>query len=215
MGSYSQGEIVTATRIVTVLTTKNPKLQLIFNKDAVSLSSELDSQIKETCRLKLKWHEKIKGIGPVLKKAKNVFNKYRDLIKNRLPGMSKIDWQKLNVKPDLFCLNIEKLIDFYKDNQEELPFATIAIEELNPISDELNRKLTEIKEALRLYRNSVKTKKHVLVKAEKFFYEVRRFVCRELGQNSPEYSQVKDKVIRRSAKETFQPDEVIEESIVV
>lgn len=113
-----------------------------------------------------------------------------------------MDWQKSNVKPDIFFLNFEKLIGFIDDNSESLPFAEKALEELIPISDEIDQELAEDREALRLYRNSVKIKNLVLEKSEDFFLEVRRFIRRELGFNSPEYSQVKDQAIRKAAEKS-------------
>ena len=59
---------------------------------------------------------------------------------------------------------------------------------------------------MRLYRNSVKVKKLALEKSEDFFLEVRRFIRRELGYKSPEYSQVKDKAIRKAAENSEQQD---------
>jgi hypothetical protein len=117
-----------------------------------------------------------------------------------------MDWQKSNVKPDIFYINFEKLIGFIEDNSESLPFADKALEELIPISDEIDRELEEDREALRLYRNSVKVKNLALEKSEEFFLEVRRFIRRELGYKSPEYSQVKDKAIRKAAENSEQQD---------
>ncbi len=200
--TYSQPKIVVAMRIITSLVTKHPTLEAIFHNDAVGLSTELDNSIKEADRTKRKWHEEVKDNIPIMKKAKDAFIKFKNLLIKRLPGVAKMDWQKSNVKPDIFVLNFEKLIGFIEDNSESLPFAAKALEELIPISDEMDRELAEDREALRLYRNSVKIKNLVLEKSEDFFLEVRRFIRRELGFNSPEYSQVKDQAIRKAAEKS-------------
>lgn len=203
---FSQAKIVVAIRIVTSLVTKHLTLEAIFHKDAVNMSNELDNSIKEADRAKRKWHEEVKDNEPIMKKAKDAFIKYKNLLIKRLPGVAKMDWQKSNVKPDIFYINFEKLIGFIEDNSESLPFADKALEELIPISDELDRELEEDREALRLYRNSVKVKNLALEKSEEFFLEVRRFIRRELGYKSPEYSQVKDKAIRKAAENSEQQD---------
>lgn len=206
MSTFSQAEVVAATRIITVLTTKTPTLQSVFNQDAVNISSELDTAIKETDRLERSWHAEVADTDPILLKSKDVFAKYRDLVIKRLPGVAQMDWQETNVKPDLFILNFEKLIGFIEDNQDKLPFAATALEELIPVSNELDMELIEDREARRAYRNSVIAKNAALKKAEDFFYEARRFVRRDLGRKSPEYSQVKDKAVRESAKKIDQPE---------
>lgn len=202
---YNQSEVVAATRIITVLTTKNPKIETVFHQNSVDISAELDSAIKEHDRLKLAWHEEVADTAPLLKKAKNAFIKYRDLIVKKVPEAAKMDWLESKVKPDQFFINFEKQIGFIEDNQERLPFASTALEELEPISDELDLELAEDREARRVYRNSIKVKNLALDKAEEFYYEVRRFIRREFGHNSPEYSQVKDKAVRKAAKEMEQP----------
>ncbi len=202
--AYSQSEVVAGIRIVTALTTKYPKLQTVFHQDSVDISSELDNAIKEHDRLELAWHAEVTDTTPVIVKAKDAFIKYRNLLVKRLPGVAKMDWQESKVKPDLFIINLDKMIGFIEDNQEKLPFASTALEELIPISDELDLELTEDREARRIYRNSIKVKNLALDKAEDFIYEVRPFIRREFGQNSPEYSQVKDKAVRKAAKELEQ-----------
>lgn len=203
--AYSQSEVVAGIRIVTDLTTKYPKLQTVFHQDAVDISSELDNAIKEHDRLELAWHAEVADTPPAIEKAKDAFIKYRNLLVKRLPGVAKMDWQESKVKPDLFLINLDKMIGFIEDNQEKLPFASTALEELIPVSNELDQELTEDRESRRIYRNSVKVKNLALDKAEEFFYEVRPFIRREFGQNSPEYSQVKDKAVRKAAKEMEQP----------
>lgn len=204
MSTFSEAEVIAATRIITDLTTKTPTLQSVFNQDAVNISSELDNLIKETDRLERSWHAEVADTDPILIKSKDAFAKYRDLVITRLPGVAQMDWQETDVKPDLFILNFEKLIGFIEDNQDKLPFAATALEELIPVSDELDMELTEDREARRMYRNSVIAKNAALKKAESFFYEVRRFVRRDLGRKSPEYSQVKNKAVRKAAKEMEQ-----------
>ncbi len=204
MSTYNHSEIVAATRIVKVLTTKTPTLQSVFNQDAVNISSELDSLIKETDQLEHSWHAEVADTDPILENSKNVFAKYRDLVIKRLPGVAKMDWLETDVKPDLFALNLEKLIGVIEDNEDKLPFAETALEELIPASDALDMELDQDREARRMYRNSVIAKNAALKKAEIFFYEVRRFIRRDLGRKSPEYSQVKDKAVRKAAKEMEQ-----------
>lgn len=205
MSTYNQNEIVAATRIIKDLSTKTPTLQAVFNQDAVNISSELDNLIKETVRLEHSWHAEVADTDPILQESKNVFAKYRDLVIKRLPGVAKMDdWQETDVKPDVFALNLEKLIGIIEDNEDKLPFAETALAELVPISNKLDMELTEDREARRLYRNNVIAKNAALKKAEIFFYETRRFIRRDLGRKSPEYSQIKDKAVRKAAKEMEQ-----------
>jgi len=204
--AYSQSEVVAAIHIITVLTTKTPKLEKVFHQDATDISSELDNAIKEHDRLELAWHAEVEDTPPVVVEAKDAFIKYRNLLVKRLPGVAKMDWQDSSVKPDLFLINLDKMIGFIEDNQEKLPFASTALEELIPVSDGLDLELTEDREARRIYRNSIKVKNLALEKAEDFFYEVRPFIRREFGQKSPEYSQVKDKAVRKAAKEMEQQE---------
>ncbi|NLD93867.1 MAG: hypothetical protein GX639_14515 [Fibrobacter sp.] len=216
MSNYNQNEMVAATRIIKDLTTKTPTLQAVFNQDAVNISSELDNLIKETDRLEHSWHAEVADTDPILEESKIVFAKYRDLVIKRLPGAAKMDWQETDVKPDVFALNLEKLIGIIEDNEDKLPFAETALAELVPISNKLDMELTEDREARRIYRNSVLAKNAALKKAEIFFYETRRFIRRDLGRKSPEYSQVKDKAVRKAAKELEQQgNETLTEKQVV
>jgi hypothetical protein len=131
-------------------------------------------------------------------KSRNAYLKWLDMVVTALPGAADlVRWERSNATPDEIEVSLERMISTIDDNKEKLSFADAALAELTPIQELLDKELDEDRETLRAYRNLVARKNEVKSKAKKLFFRFRRFVRRDCGIDSVEYSQLKDRAVRK------------------
>ena len=116
-------------------------------------------------------------------------------------------WERSDATPDEIEVSLERMISTIDDHKENLNFASAALAELTPIQELLDKELDEDRETLRAYRNFVAQKNAVKYKAKELFFRFRRFVRRDRGMDSVEYSQLKDRAVRTTREEQLPPAE--------
>jgi hypothetical protein len=204
--SFSQPEILVGLRKAKRIATERSTMPMyaLYLNDIDGTEKNFDSALKKTEQTKLLLSADIQETASVGKKAKDAFYKYRALVTEQLTGAGQINWPEKIQSPEQLEVNLEKLISLIEDNKDKLPFAAIALQELHPLSDELDKEITEDQSAYRAYHTSVDQKDAILSAGAKLFLRVRRFIRRDLGAESPEYSQLKDKAVRQAAQEEEQ-----------
>jgi hypothetical protein len=201
--SFSQPEVLVALRKAKRITSErvSAPMHALYFKEIEGVESNYNSALKTTEKNKLMWHAEILDTEGIAKRAKDAFYKYRDVLNGALPAANNIIWPKSISSNEDIEVNLEKLIGIIEEHKDKLAFATTALDELHPLSDELDKEITKDQSAYRVYHNSIDQKDAALLSGYKLFLQVRRFIRRDLGAKSPEYSQLKDKAVRQAAQE--------------
>ena len=178
----------------------NPMYELFFT-DLDKSYAELKDTLKQARCSEINWHAEVDTSNGLFTKARTTYIKYRELIVEVIPGAGLVDWEYSSVSPSEIEIAIEKCIDVIESNTSILPFAAPALEELHSIADEIDKEITVNRQYYRVYGQAVQRKDEVLASALALFYRVRRFIRRDLGNDSPEYSQLKDRAVAAAAKD--------------
>jgi hypothetical protein len=180
---------------------KNAPAYELFAKDIGSLLTTYSEHCAQTNAAEIAWHKDIGETGEAVKKTRNIYLKWLEMLVKALPGADLVRWENGTATPDQIEVSLERMISTIDDNKEKLTFATAALAELTPVQDHLDKELDQDREAVRAYRNMVSGKNAVKAKAKELFFNFRRFVRRDCGINSVEYSQLKDRQVRQTREE--------------
>jgi hypothetical protein len=186
---------------------KDAPAYALFETEIASTHASFSSACSQTNAAEIAWHKDIGETGDAVKKARNMYLKWLDMVTAALPGADLVRWERSNATPDEIEVSLERMISTIDDNKEKLTFAAVALAELTPVQELLDKELDEDRETLRAYRNFVAQKNLAKSKAKELFFRFRRFVRRDYGTGSVEYSQIKDRAVRKARQEELPPAE--------
>lgn len=175
----------------------------LFRGQAEPMHASLGERLKNTRLAEQAWHSDVGETRDVVERGSNAYLKWRDMVLDVLPGADLVEWEQSDATPDEVEIGVESILALIEEHAENLPFAQAALEELRVVSAEMDKELSEDRQAYRAYRQAVDAKNEVLVKAEQLFLRIRRFVRRDLGPDSVEYGQLKTRAVRDARQEAM------------
>jgi hypothetical protein len=201
--NYSNADLIIGLEKARQIATEKKSAQAyaVFETEIASIFTSVSEICSQTNAAEIAWHKDIGETGDAVKKARNMYLKWLDVVLAALPGADLVRWERSNATPDEIEVSLERMISTIDDNKEKLNFAAAALAELTPIQELLDKELDEDRETLRAYRNLVARKNEVKSKARELFFRFRRFVRRDCGMDSVEYGQLKDRAIRKAREE--------------
>jgi hypothetical protein len=207
--NYSNADLIIGLEKARQIATEKKSAQAyaVFETEIASMFTSVSEICSQTNAAELAWHKDIGETSDAVKKARNAYLKWLDMVINALPGADLVRWERSNATPDQIEVSLERMISTIDDHKENLKFAAAALSELTPIQELLDKELDEDRETLRAYRNLVARKNEAKSKARELFYRFRRFVRRDCGMDSVEYGQLKDRAIRKAREEQLPPVE--------